>query len=70
LQHPIEIAVDIAVPESEAAKTHVSEARVAFCIPYCMSVEVVLPAVAFDDEPELHAYESTMNPSRGDCLRK
>lgn len=57
LQHTVEIAVDIAVPEPEDSKTIVRKARIAFRVSYSMFIEVVLPAIEFDDEPVLHAHK-------------
>jgi hypothetical protein len=57
LQHAFEIAIDIVVPEPEAAKASPRKTGVTIRIVRSMFIEVVLPAIEFDDEPVLHTDE-------------
>jgi hypothetical protein len=57
LQHAIEITIDIAVPEPKDSKASTCETGVTARIARSVFIEVVLPAIEFDDEPVLHTDE-------------
>jgi hypothetical protein len=49
-QHPYEIAIDLAIPESKNAKAGVGQCAVTIIIARLMVVEIVLAAVDLDNE--------------------
>jgi hypothetical protein len=57
LQHAVEIAIDLVVPEPEDSKAPPCKTVVTARIAGSMFIEVVLPAIEFDDGPVLHADE-------------
>jgi hypothetical protein len=57
LQHAVEIAIDLVVPEPKDLKAPPCKTGVTARIARSMFIEVVLPAIEFDDEPMLHADE-------------
>jgi hypothetical protein len=57
LQHAVKIAIDLVVPKPKDSKTPPRKTGVAARVARSMFIEIVLPAVEFDDEPMLHTDE-------------
>jgi hypothetical protein len=50
LQHPVQVALDVAVPKSKDAEALPRQILVATNVPRFMFGQIVLPTVEFDDE--------------------